>query len=372
MSDLSRAARPVQILIATLVAIILHGFALWLLPFFLPEPDPPEEDATTVTPVNLVEETPEEPEEEQQVVSLDKPDQKTPPPDKAKLLDRYNQKVEQETVRKRPSQPGVSQQSPGRPQPPPKPSQEQVKPGPQATSPDAGASADPKPTPDPQAKSDPSALPRQEDSPEKAPVDEDSKAKDAQENPEARSDRVGPTLGDPTRPGKEAPGSKEVGEGPPQLNPKQFLPNMDNMLPEGSDKPKDYLEVPEGEKDLLNRKQTRYWAFFDRMKTSVRRKWNPLDVYRLNDPQRQIYGVEDRLTVLKVTLNGDGSLRNLFVEKPSGVPFLDDEAMRAFRAASPFPNPPEGLKDKNGQIDLRFGFFLDIQSRGSRIIRFRR
>jgi TonB family protein len=366
MSDLTRAARPFHLLLAALVALLLHALAVQFLFAIFPDPAPDDPKATTVTPVELIEEDPDQP-QEQQVVSLDKPDQDSPPPDEARHLDRYNQQVEQETQRARDGRqegaPAIQARPSDNPQPP--------SPRPSPTTPTPGAP--PTQDKDAQPQQDAQPLPEREDAPDKAPTGPEKTTDSPSQNTLERAADNNPTLGDPALPGKTSPPGPP-GEQPevPKLDAKDILPNMERMLGEGGSGPKDYLDVPEGDKDLLNRKQTRYWAFFDRMKESVRRKWSPMDVYRLHDPRRQIYGVEDRLTVLSVTLNGDGSLHQILIEKPSGVPFLDDEAMRAFRAASPFPNPPEGLKDKNGLISLRFGFFLDIQSSGARIIRFRR
>jgi protein TonB len=47
------------------------------------------------------------------------------------------------------------------------------------------------------------------------------------------------------------------------------------------------------------------------------------------------------------------------VTTPSGVSELDDEAVRAFNAAAPFPNPPDGLV-KDNQITFAFSFHFDI------------
>ena len=41
---------------------------------------------------------------------------------------------------------------------------------------------------------------------------------------------------------------------------------------------------------------------------------------------------------------------------PCGVTALDEEAVRAFRSAGPFPNPPEGLIQKDNLITFVFGF----------------
>lgn len=134
----------------------------------------------------------------------------------------------------------------------------------------------------------------------------------------------------------------------------------------------DYLNgVDEDNKTLLNRKRMSYADFFERVKQGVASHWDPAYVYRRRDPSGRIYGVEDRLTVLNVTLNGDGSLDRLYVEQASGLDFLDDEAMRAMNEAVPFPNPPEGMKDLNGDVNFKFGFYFEISTRRFRVFRYR-
>jgi outer membrane biosynthesis protein TonB len=48
------------------------------------------------------------------------------------------------------------------------------------------------------------------------------------------------------------------------------------------------------------------------------------------------------------------------VIRGSGVDFLDDEAIRAFTAAAPFPNPPSVLRGDDGNITFNFGFYFEI------------
>ena len=311
---------------AVAVSLLMHvPIVLGLLALF-PEAEDGFAEAKALNPIQLVEDPEEQdPDRVLQIVSLEKPKVESVPT-KATVLDRYDQKVEKETVRKRkvgrPGQRAVRS----------KPAQPAARPAPEKS--------DAQPEPDAQKEDGADAV---------AAVDDSRTLEDQQD--------------------KEPPSDGE----PSDLDAKDILPNMDNVVGDGGDSSiKDYLDVPEGEKDLINRKQTRYWSFFDRMKRGVQRQWHPNEVYRVNDPRRQVYGVEDRMTVLKVTLDGNGAVAKIIVEKPSGVAFLDNEAKRAFKAASPFPNPPEGLKDEQGHISLRFGFFLDIESRGSRIIRFRR
>ena len=129
----------------------------------------------------------------------------------------------------------------------------------------------------------------------------------------------------------------------------------------------DYLEnVEEGGQTLLNSKRWRFASFFNRVKRQVAENWRPGAVYRRRDPRGNVYGFRDRLTILRVRLTPKGRLKDVHLETASGVGFLDDEAMSAFRAAEPFPNPPRGLVDKDsGMISFRFGFLFEISRRPS-------
>lgn len=127
----------------------------------------------------------------------------------------------------------------------------------------------------------------------------------------------------------------------------------------------------EGDENLLNSVPYRYAGFFERVKEAVRVHWDPNRPYRLRDPSGEVYGHKDRLTVLRVTLDSRGKLLETSVSMKSGLRFLDDEAVRAMVAASPFLNPPEGLVDADGKIRFEFGFaFLVASSRKSFFWRF--
>lgn len=122
----------------------------------------------------------------------------------------------------------------------------------------------------------------------------------------------------------------------------------------------------EGEETILNSKSFKYWDFFYRIKEAVRKEWDPAGVYRARDPYGKIYGVKDRFTVLRITLDKDGKVVRMETIRKSGIPFLDEEAKRAFKEAQPFPNPPKPLFDKNNQITFNFGFLFEITRSGTR------
>ncbi len=129
----------------------------------------------------------------------------------------------------------------------------------------------------------------------------------------------------------------------------------------GSD---DYLPDvdKEGPTNLLNTRKFRYWDFFQRVRERIRSEWNPAGAWKSRDPTGRRYGVRDRLTVLRVRLEPNGSLKEVRVAKRSGLGFLDDEARRAFAAAGPYPNPPAGLLNERGEVEFQFGFMFEISS----------
>ena len=169
----------------------------------------------------------------------------------------------------------------------------------------------------------------------------------------AQVDPPGPELPrGPTRPEQPAAGPEQ-----PRSLRELSMKELSRAL--GS-KVNDYLpDVDNGESTLLNSKRWRFATFFNRIKRQVSQKWHPGRVYRRRDPGGNVYGFKDRLTILRVRLSPGGQVKELHLETASGVGFLDDEALSAFRAAGPFPNPPKGLI-KDETISFRFGFLFEI------------
>jgi len=125
----------------------------------------------------------------------------------------------------------------------------------------------------------------------------------------------------------------------------------------------DYLrDVDEGEETALNAKRWVHATFFNRVKEQVRSHWKVAEEYQRRDPTGSIYGLQDRLTLVHVQLRPDGSLAKISVTKSSGIDFLDETAVDAFKDAQPFPNPPRQLVGRQtpGLIDFDFGFHLTV------------
>jgi TonB family protein len=119
-------------------------------------------------------------------------------------------------------------------------------------------------------------------------------------------------------------------------------------------------DVENGEETALNSKRWVYASFFNRMKRQVAQNWDPVTIWRRNDPTGQIYGFKTRVTEVRVSLSTTGTLEKIVIVAPSGVGDLDDEAVHAFQAAAPFPNPPKELAGRDNLITFGFSFFFEI------------
>ena len=114
-------------------------------------------------------------------------------------------------------------------------------------------------------------------------------------------------------------------------------------------------DVEEGAGTYLNTREWKYSSFFNRIKQTVGMHWDPNTVVRQRDPTGGIFLYKDRYTILTVVLDDKGGLKTVAVDKSCGVDFLDREAVSAFRRSQPFPNPPPGLQNSDGEIALGSG-----------------
>ena len=166
---------------------------------------------------------------------------------------------------------------------------------------------------------------------------------------------------EPSRPGPPDEAGTDGRPGTPSL-----MPTSEDLARSiGSGRVDDIDGIEEGAETLLNTRRYKYATFFNRVKRSVFQSWAPAvgTAYRLRDPSGKIYGNKNRETILMVTLAPRGNLEDVVIIEPSGVGFLDDVAVQAFRRAQPFPNPPDGLVDPGTQrITFKFGFRLEVDS----------
>jgi TonB family protein len=191
------------------------------------------------------------------------------------------------------------------------------------------------------------------------------------EAPDHSGETIGNRFGAPT-PGAPSPDgvvpqlgktlrSPSTGGGAPSGGPAALMPSEQQMARAVGSGSQDALkDIDDGEETALNSKRWKFASFFNRVKRQVADHWHPEEAYRRGDPTGSVYGSKNRLTVLRVQLKPDGTLANVALEQPSGVEFLDDEAIEAFKQAQPFPNPPRQLVDEGGVISFRFGFLFEL------------
>jgi TonB family protein len=334
--------------------------------------EPTEFDANQDFELSVVDEEKEEEQEKKkeldgQFVSQPAPE-KEERPEEARFRDQFDSKADKETARRNP---GTNQ------------SEGPAQINPQAMNSQGSRSQQgqrSQPTHEPDREREPKPpVPSDEE-----PSDEEPSTEASADNQPSESDAEPDEAAEPSEQAVDLEEAETAEEGmvekssgqkqqPSKPDPSKLFPSMESAQASMGGGSVDYLrDVDEGDKTLLNRKQSRYWSFMSRLKDQVVQEWSPGEEYRRRDPRGKVYGVKDRFTSLRITLNGDGSLRTIYVASASGLDFYDDEAVRAVREAAPFPNPPEGMKDKDGLIHITFGFMLDLHTGSMRNIRIRR
>jgi TonB family protein len=91
------------------------------------------------------------------------------------------------------------------------------------------------------------------------------------------------------------------------------------------------------------------------LRLQVRAHWNPWNVIEARSWLSAGPG-PSRLTVLRLRIGRDGSVRGLKIGQGSGVAGLDDDAVAAIRSAQPLPPPPPGIGSAADPIEFDLGF----------------
>jgi TonB family protein len=137
----------------------------------------------------------------------------------------------------------------------------------------------------------------------------------------------------------------------------------------GGPMPDDLRGVDEGDETLLNSRSFKFAGFLNRVKETVGRVWvqKVQNEAGKRDPTGQLYSYKDRRTVVEFTLDKQGEITDVKVAGSSGVPYLDEVAVDAFKMVQRFPNPPPGLIQENGVVTLPFAFTLLAATGGMRL-----
>ncbi|MFY0540261.1 TonB family protein [Nannocystis pusilla] len=127
--------------------------------------------------------------------------------------------------------------------------------------------------------------------------------------------------------------------------------------------------VPEGPDNALNSRRWKYASFFNRVRDSVAEHWQPGPLHERRASDSMKVGTKSWVTSLYIRLNADGSVHKISIDRPSGLGYLDEEAIRAVRAAAPFNNPPAQLVDPRTNL-IEFGFAFEFEQNGGQIQRY--
>lgn len=111
----------------------------------------------------------------------------------------------------------------------------------------------------------------------------------------------------------------------------------------------------DGQSSLLDTVEFKYVSYFNNMIKCIYENWFPLDLVYKYDPTGEKYFFKNRKTILFVILDEQGYIVQMSIFESSGVEFLDQEAINAFKRCGQFPNPPKGLI-KDNKVEFNFGF----------------
>lgn len=125
----------------------------------------------------------------------------------------------------------------------------------------------------------------------------------------------------------------------------------------------DYLkDIKPSIQTMLNTREFVYYTYYQRIRSQLRQYWEPSireKVKKIFAQGRTIASTSDHITKVIIVLNKEGTLIKVQVVENSGVYDLDEAAVEAFKAAEPFPNPPDGMIEDDGTIKIRWDFILE-------------
>ncbi len=121
-------------------------------------------------------------------------------------------------------------------------------------------------------------------------------------------------------------------------------------------------DIAKGTHTLLNTREFIYYSYYSRIRKQLRQRWEKNIRKKLSEiykSGRAIATTHNHATKILVVLNTKGDLLNIKVLGHSGVKDLDAAAIEAFRSAAPFPNPPKGIVNSKGQIQIPWEFVIE-------------
>lgn len=120
-------------------------------------------------------------------------------------------------------------------------------------------------------------------------------------------------------------------------------------------------DVSIGAETLLSTREFVFYSYFERIRRQLSEHWTPevrKKVENLNRQGRSIASEQEKVTKSLIILDAKGNLVTVKIISQSGVIELDEAVVETLRSAAPFPNPPEGIIEKDGTIQIRWDFVL--------------
>ncbi len=149
-----------------------------------------------------------------------------------------------------------------------------------------------------------------------------------------------------------------------QQKPPQDLSQNQNPSSQNFSRSSDHLkDITIGASTLLNTKEYKYYSYYQRIKKKIQKQWEPRIKHRIHAvllTGRKPSSLSSSEAELFIVLNKFGKLQKIQLLGPSGLQDLDQSAVEAFKAAAPFPNPPQGMIDNTGVIKIKWSFVLEV------------
>ncbi len=123
-------------------------------------------------------------------------------------------------------------------------------------------------------------------------------------------------------------------------------------------------DVARGDRTVLSTREFKFYSYYHRIKETLRQFWKPNVERKLAVLWSRGAKMKDGeiVTQLVVMIDEKGTVTRVTRMTSSGFESLDDAATEAFQQASPFPNPPAGMRDPDGLVRIRWDFILKTEA----------
>lgn len=119
-------------------------------------------------------------------------------------------------------------------------------------------------------------------------------------------------------------------------------------------------DVSLGQFTALNTDRFKYYSFYSRVEELIRFRWErelQQSIEAFNDDYlTSVIGKRNWVTKVEFWLKADGHFHSAHIHQESGIKRFDLSAVKAFRDAGFFPNPPRDMVDQDGLIRIQYSF----------------